>query len=548
VEGIQTVTVPMSLKPILSILSGLLVLSLLLDATTSHAQGFEELKKGVVKINAQADGKVKIGTGFIVKLDSEVVYIVTAAHVVSGDPQPRVQFFRQETQVQAYVKHAEGGDEVTFLALLAVRGKGNIPTGLAPLPLATATRVTSGEDIMVIGHPREAGDWAILKGSIASRQGRYLTVDANIDEGNSGGPIIHSGQVVGLIGGAQRYGKGVTVGTVREYLEGHGVVPEERASPSIAKSTPPSSQPTQSTPNSAREITGKDGAPMTLIPAGSFLMGSTKDEVDRAIKDCVKELGRDQQTCDDWFKPELPQHKVQIGAFYFDTYEVTNRLFQQFTRQTGYRTTAERIGSARAFVEGKGWEEVKGANWQKPEADVTVFDSNRAEHPVVSVSWDDAQAYCRWADKRLPTEAEWEYAARAGTTTKYWWGHGNPGARRVENIADEAAKKLLKTIMSGYDDGSVRTAPVGSYEANPWGLHDISGNASEWTADWYGEDYYGKSPARNPTGPSGGEYRVVPDGSWVLAPVNLHSANRYRTTPSTRHDLLGFRCAQDVPK
>jgi formylglycine-generating enzyme len=277
-------------------------------------------------------------------------------------------------------------------------------------------------------------------------------------------------------------------------------------------------------------------------------MGSSKDEVDRAIQNCVKELQKDQQTCEGWYKPELPQHRVQMGAFYFDKYEVTNRLFQQFTQQTGYRTTAEREGSAWAFIEGKGWEEVKGANWQKPEAGATVFDSNRAEHPVVAVSWDDAQAYCRWAKERLPTEAEWEYATRAGTTTTYWWGHGNPGARRVENIADESAKQLLNPIMSGYNDGAVRTAPVGSYEANPWGLHDISGNVREWTGDWYDEHYYSNSPERNPQGPSSGEYRVLRGGSWGIAPAYVRSALRDWNTPTTRNDTLGFRCAQDIPK
>jgi formylglycine-generating enzyme required for sulfatase activity len=299
-------------------------------------------------------------------------------------------------------------------------------------------------------------------------------------------------------------------------------------------------------PALSKELTGKDGAPMVLISAGSFLMGSTKDEVERAIKDCVEGLGQDQQTCEGWYKPELPQHKVQMDAFYFDTYEVTNRRFQQFTRQTGYRTTTEREGSAFAFVEGKGWEDVKGASWVKPEAGPTVFDSNRAEHPVVAVSWDDAQAYCRWAEKRLPTEAEWEYAARAGTTTTYWWGQGNPRSRLVENIADESAKKLLKPIMSGYDDGSVRTAPIGSYEANPWGLYDISGNVREWTADWYGEEYYGKSPVRNPTGPSSGQYRMLRGGSWGDGPVHVRSAARDRDTPTRRDVGVGFRCAQDL--
>lgn len=301
-------------------------------------------------------------------------------------------------------------------------------------------------------------------------------------------------------------------------------------------------------PTLQNEVTGKDSAPMVLVPAGSFLMGSTNDEVDRAIKDCIKELEKDQQTCEGWYKPELPQHKVQMDAFYLDKCEVTNRLFQQFAQQTGHQTTAEREGSAWAFVEGKGWEAVKGASWRKPEAGATVFDSGRSEHPVVTVSWDDAQAYCRAAGKRLPTEAEFEYATRAGTTTRYWWGDGNPSGRRVENIADESAKHLLKTIMKGYGDGSVRTALVGSYEANPWGLHDISGNVREWTADWFDDNYYGKSPERNPKGHPSGQYRVLRGGSWSIDPGSVRSAGRARRAPTSRSGTIGFRCAQDLPK
>lgn len=296
-------------------------------------------------------------------------------------------------------------------------------------------------------------------------------------------------------------------------------------------------------------ITGKDGAPMVLISVGSFLMGSTKDEVDQAIQACIKELKQDQQTCEGWYKPELPQHRVQIDAFYLDKYEITNRLFAKFVEATGYRTTAEKEGNARGLVNGK-WEDVTGASWKQPEGGVTVFVSNRVEHPVVSVSWEDADTYCRWAGKRLPTEAEFEYATRAGTQTTYWWGNGTPGSRRTANIADEFLNRKDPgwVIMSGYDDGAERTAPVGSYEANPFGLHDMTGNVSEWTADWYGGDYYGKSPARNPRGPSSGQYRVLRGGSWADAPVNVRSANRLRYAPASRIDVFGFRCAQDVPK
>ena len=279
-------------------------------------------------------------------------------------------------------------------------------------------------------------------------------------------------------------------------------------------------------PATKNEITGKDGAPMVLIPAGEFRMGSPDGERE---------------------KDEYPQHNMALSAFYLDKSEVTNRLFQQFVQQTNHRTTAEQEGKAFEYSDNGKWEKVRGAHWRKPEGGETVFDSHREEHPVVSVSWEDAQAYCSWAEKRLPMEAEFEYATRAGTETKYWWGNGNPGSRQVANVGDESLKRQYSDwpIMAGYDDGSVRTAPVGSFEPNPFGLHDMTGNVWEWTDDWYDEQYYVSSSTKNPSGPSGGTKKVFRGGSWTNKPADVRSARRRSATPTESYVSIGFRCAQD---
>jgi len=295
-----------------------------------------------------------------------------------------------------------------------------------------------------------------------------------------------------------------------------------------------------------REITGQDGASMVRVPGGQFWMGSSENDLDRAIEDCKTQVKQDEATCKGWLAPEQPRHQVTLDAFYLDTYEVTNRLFDKFVQATGYQTTAEKEGTAFAWIDGKGWQDTSGATWRQPEAGALVFASDRAHHPVVSVSWHDAEAYCRWAGKRLPTEAEFEYATRAGTQTTYWWGNGIPGTRRVANVADESAKNTFSAIMAGYDDGYVKTAPVGSFEANPFGLFDMTGNVSEWTADWYDGNYYRISPSRNPTGALSGQSKVIRGGSWNDAPVSLRSANRLWVLPSLRYAPLGFRCAQDA--
>jgi formylglycine-generating enzyme required for sulfatase activity len=225
------------------------------------------------------------------------------------------------------------------------------------------------EDMVMIGFPLGTGPWHVTKGNIGSRQGRTIYFDPRVDSGNSGGPIIQKGKVVGVVMAARSSGQGITVRGVQDYIEGFGIMSHERtsaASMATESSPPPAAtakpEPRHMTQNP--EITGKDGAPMVLIPAGTFMMGSTKDEVDRAINGCVKELKKDQQTCEGLYKPELPQRKVRMDEFYLDKYEVTNRLFQQFVQKTSYRTTAENEGSAYAFVEGKGWEDMKGASWQ----------------------------------------------------------------------------------------------------------------------------------------------------------------------------------------
>lgn len=320
------------------------------------------------------------------------------------------------------------------------------------------------------------------------------------------------------------------------------VYPETAPPPTVLAKAPAYQTPTPL----SKTITGKDGAAMVLVPEGTFWMGSTADEVETMITEC-KGYGLKENKCREWFQREVPRHQVFLNSIYMDTHEITNRLFEQFVKSTRYQTTAEREDKAMVFVKDKGWENVKGASWRKPEGKETVFVSNRENHPVVAVSWEDAKAYCEQYDKRLPTEAEWEYAARAGTATRNWWGNDYPGSRRVANIADVSTKKLLKDFLASYDDEFARTAPVGTMEANPWELYDMIGNVWEWTADWYSEEYYGKSPEHNPTGFLTGTRRVLRGGSWINEPTNARSALRDMDYPTNRYDNIGFRCVQDIP-
>ena len=276
-------------------------------------------------------------------------------------------------------------------------------------------------------------------------------------------------------------------------------------------------------------ITNSLGMKFAPIKAGEFLMGSP--DTDKDAED-----------------DEKPQHRVRITRpFYLGVHEVTRGQFRRFVDDSGYQTDAEKDGKG-----GWGWNEAANNFEQAPrytwrEAGLEQTDL----HPVVNVSWNDAVAFAEWLGRkegktyRLPTEAEWEYACRAGTTTRYFHGDDAEALAEVGNVEDATAREKYPDWKSAIAarDGFVYTAPVGRYRPNAWGLHDMHGNVWEWCWDWYGKDFYKASRVDDPAGPLEAADRVIRGGSWSSSPHFCRSAIRRRDTPGLRNSLLGFRLA-----
>ncbi|CAI4029809.1 exported protein of unknown function [Nitrospira tepida] len=217
----------------------LIALVALVQVESTYAQDITRLQAGVVKITANPpQGTGNVGTGFIVWLETNAAYIVTSAHVVAGDAQPRVEFFtKRNMPVTAEVLGLEGDDEVRGLALLVVRGRENLPKGLRTLPFAETTRFSGGEDIIMIGFPGNAGPWNVVKGNISSRQDRDLYYSPTVDSGHSGGPILQNGNVLGLVVVAgQSSGRGVVARSVHDFVEGFGITVEDHGEPGAPES------------------------------------------------------------------------------------------------------------------------------------------------------------------------------------------------------------------------------------------------------------------------------------------------------------------------
>jgi formylglycine-generating enzyme len=256
---------------------------------------------------------------------------------------------------------------------------------------------------------------------------------------------------------------------------------------------------------------------------------------------------------------EGPVHEVAVAPLRVDAYAVTNARFADFVDVTGHRTDAERyqwsfvfggflpddFPDTRAVSNAPWWRQVYGADWRHPEGPQSDLDG-RLNHPVVHVSWSDARAYCHWSGTRLPTEAEWEYAARGGAArTAFPWGDDlEPGGEHRMNVF-QGTFPAMNTGADGY----LGTAPVDAFPPNGFGLYNVTGNVWEWCADWYDATYYATSPRDDPRGPDRGTSRVMRGGSYLC---HLSYCKRYRLSarggikPESSTGNLGFRVVAEA--
>ncbi len=286
-------------------------------------------------------------------------------------------------------------------------------------------------------------------------------------------------------------------------LPRQGVIPRSSPRPDpVAVKLSPEDAPApdiQKIPDSNRAINQRDGAEMIYIPGGSFVMGASPADRDARPQ-------------------ELPRRRVTLSPYYIYKYEVTYRQFEEFTRQTGY---------------------VSQGSW-KEYLNPAVMD-----HPVVYVTWEDARAYCLWAGGDLPTEAQWERAARGGDERIYPWG--DEWAPNFANVLELTDPEGLALRYIYYDN--LGTTPVGSFpmDRSPEGLMDVAGNVIEWCRDWYNPEYYRTGPTRDPSGPDQGQHRVMRGGGWGQDQRICRLTYRDRQRPGDVDGDFGFRAVVEIP-
>ena len=415
---------------------------------------------GIAKVSMRADPPMVPGTAFVVALEAGTAYLVTSAHVVEGDASPQIEFAAapRKKPYASKVQHPQGRDSYGLHGL-AILEVENPPSGLRVL-LPSVPRPARGQAVSVAGYPAPIGEFIVTDTTVGGLRGGDLVLNYETGPGYSGGPVVRDGFVVGLVFGTEgRFGLAVPVGDIQKYLQGYSVAWGLKDDPPVA--VPPRPKVGDS------KVNPKDGLTYKHIPAGTFRMGCSPE---------------DSECYDD----EKPVREVTLTrGFWMGETEVTQAAYERV------------MGSNPSHFKG-------------------------ADLPVEQVSWNDAKKYCEAIRGRLPTEAEWEYAARAGTTgaphgalNRVAWYEGNSGSK---------------------------THAVKQKEANAWGLYDMLGNVWEWVSDWYGEEYYSGGETTDPQGPPNGQRRALRGGSWSSFPRDARVSDRGRSEPSVRDDVSGFRC------
>ena len=440
------------------------------------------------------------GTGFAI---SSSGYIVTNYHVVEGGNNIQVLGIKGDFSTK-YTAKVVLFDEKNDLAILKVG------VSLGTLPYIFRKSMASvGESVFVLGYPLTASmgnEIKLTDGLVSSKSGfggdiTLYQISAPVQPGNSGGPLFDkSGNVIGVICAKHLNAENASYAVKLTYLT--SLIESISTPPTLPSSSLMSGQSlpqqvkmaskfvyqiivdnaTASYPQENKSNPGRPRIEWVAIPAGTFMMGTPDSEADGT-------------------RNERPQHQVTLGGFKMSKYEVTFAQYDAFCEATG-----------RSKPSDNGW--------------------GRGNRPVINVSWYDATAFAQWMGCRLPTEAEWEYACRAGTTTAFYLG------------------STLNSSEANFNQPYAQTRPVGSYAPNALGLFDMHGNVDEWCSDWYGD--YSSSSQTNPVGPPFGKRRPIPNagplrvlrgGSYLHQSSYCRSAFRNNAEPSHSSDGLGFRLA-----
>ena len=504
------------------------------------------------------------GSGVIVHSDG---YVLTAEHVIANAKRIFV-VTAGEFRAPAILISTDSEHDLALLKIETV--------GLTEAPIGYAGTVRLDQEIITVGFSFGLREVSVTRGRIAAVRTRgvqrVFQVDAAINPGNSGGAIFNGrGEVVGVMTTKFSHPSGISpegmsfavpityatplfanipdfdftmIGKGRKATKGGGerkglaqevvrtTVLIETVKNTDVASTPP-------VPAQVAGVSAKIDHPAVVLPRlrpsplrdqepsaqDEKAIARVNDQLRAAQEDELKQLaqrgilqpegmvvipaGEFWMGEEDGLQDARPLHRVHLSSYWFDTYEVTNARYRQC---------------------------VEGGGCTSPKDRLTFEDPQRAQHPVSNITWSQARSFCQWQGKRLPTEAEWEKVARGTDGRRYPWGNN-------EEVLKSYVRKGELTAVSSGSEPAVRQAAT----ASPYGVYDLIGSVSEWVKDWYAEDFYQASPARDPQGPLRGSFRVMRGGEWNEKSPNLHASYRGWDDVTYWGPTLGVRCAEDVP-